>query len=84
LRLHHPSNQKACATITYQSFRAKGPKTAPSRVGLLQYPFLIFRTEAKNAAAGLRLCYVFYKNNPPLLQDQSEPGSHQVIARHDF
>jgi hypothetical protein len=23
-------------------------------------------------------------NNPPLLKDHSETGSHQVIARHDF
>jgi hypothetical protein len=75
---------KSLCNHDLSKLQSKGQKTRQAGLGLLQYPFLIFRTEAKNAAAGLRLCYVFYKNNPPLLQDQSKPGSHQVIARHDF
>jgi hypothetical protein len=62
----------------------KAARTAPGAGSYSSTQILIFRTEAKNAAARQRLCYVFYNNNPPLLQDLIEPGSHQVIARHDF
>jgi hypothetical protein len=73
---------------TVDLMRASGAKAAKKshQQVVTQVPkILIFRTEAKNAAGRRRLCYVFYNNNPPLLQDLiSKPGSHQVIARHDF
>jgi hypothetical protein len=73
--------------MIYQRRRLEAGKNHPEKGRQLpRYPNFLFSEQKLKILPQRGACAMFFRedNNPPLLQDHSEPGSHQVIARHDF